>query len=158
MASEPQRNYREELSPSGLAIVTAEPNRESLEWYFPEVDPGEKPLGARVILQIRRTKKTSSGGIILHTETKETEKWNTQVAKVISMGAIAFCNRSTGEPWPEGAWVKPGDYVRCPRWGGDRWEIKVEGEEESSTFVIFNDHELISEVTRDPRDIKAFIL
>lgn len=152
-----QPQYKEEVTTSGLTIITND-TRKGMDWYFPEVDPGEKPLGARVILQIRRTKKTSDGGIILASETKETETWNTQVAKVISLGSIAFCNRSTGEPWPEGAWAKPGDFVRCPRWGGDRWEVKIDGEEEPALFVLFNDHEIETVITRDPRDIKAFIL
>ena len=24
--------------------------------------------------------------------------------------------------WPEGSWCEVGDYIRVPKWGGDRWE------------------------------------
>jgi len=129
-----------------------------LDWYFPKLDPGRRPLGARVIVQLRRTKKTSKGGIILQHETKVTEKWNDQVAMVVALGPIAFRNRETMAEWPEGIWTSPGKFVSVPRWGGDRWEKKVEGEEEEVTFVTFNDHELISEITEDPRNVNAYIL
>ena len=129
-----------------------------LQNAFPAVDCGQQPLGNRVIVQIRRTKKTSSGGLILVEDTKETEKWNTTVAKLIKLGPLAFKNRNTAESWPEGAWVEVGDYVRVPRWGGDRWEVAIEGEDEPALFVVFNDHELITKVTGDPLKIKAFIL
>jgi co-chaperonin GroES (HSP10) len=92
-------------------------------------------------------------------ETKETEKWNNQVAKVIAIGPLAFKKRDTLEPWPEGNWVEVGDYVRMPKWGGDRWEV-VYGDPklgETALFSIFNDHEVISKVTGDPLKVKAFL-
>jgi len=56
-------------------------NDAEMAWAFPSVDPGATPLGGRVMVQIRRSKKkTTKGGIVLVEETKETEKWNTQVA------------------------------------------------------------------------------
>jgi hypothetical protein len=64
------------------------------------------------------------------------------------------------ESWPEGAWAQVGDFVRVPKWGGDRWEIDFkdeQGAEGKCLFTFFNDHELIGKVTGDPRDIKAFI-
>jgi hypothetical protein len=34
-----------------------------LAWAFPSVDPGAKPLGGRILVQLRRTKKrTTSAG------------------------------------------------------------------------------------------------
>jgi co-chaperonin GroES (HSP10) len=130
---------------------------ESLGWYFPKVDPGALPLGGRVIVQYRRVKLKSAGGIILQDETRETEKWNTQVAMVVAVGPLAFKKRDTMEPWPEGTWADPGDFVRVPKYGGDRWEVGIDGEEEPALFGIFNDHELIAKVTGDPLRIKAYI-
>lgn len=130
---------------------------QTLAEAFPEVEPGAQPLGARVLVQLRTTKKTTSGGIIIVDETKETEKYNTQVARVIRKGPIAFHNRETGKPWPEGMWANNGDYVRVPRWGGDRWEVPVEGQEEPAYFVIFNDHELIAKIVGDPLAFRAHI-
>ncbi len=135
-------------------------NDAELAWAFPSVDPGAKPLGARVLVQLRRTKKkATSAGIILVEETKETEKWNNMVAKVIDIGPLAFKKRDTMEPWPEGSWCEVGDYLRVPKWGGDRWEVEVPGEkdEDAALFMVLNDHEIIAKLTGDPLAVKAFI-
>jgi co-chaperonin GroES (HSP10) len=135
-----------------------EEQADTLEWYFPDLEPGRKPFGARVLVQLRRAKTKTKGGIVIVEETKQTDKWNDQVARVVALGPLAFCNRETKEPWPEGAWAKVGDYVSVPRWGGDRWEKEIPGEDEKVTFCIFNDHELISLITEDPRNVAAYIL
>ena len=136
-------------------------NEAELAWAFPSVDPGAKPLGGRILVQLRRTKKKStSAGIILVEETKETEKWNNMVAKVIEIGPLAFKHRETMQSWPEGSWCVPGDFIRVPKWGGDRWEVKVPGEddmEDPALFMILNDHEVIAKVTGDPMAMRAFI-
>tara|TARA_R110000868_G_scaffold126363_2_gene333374 strand:- start:379 stop:804 length:426 start_codon:yes stop_codon:yes gene_type:complete len=125
---------------------------------FPAVDPEATPLGARILVQLRRSKsKTTKAGIILVEETRETEKWNNMVAKVIAIGPLAFKQRDTMAPWPEGSWCEIGDYLRVPKWGGDRWEVKVGEEEEPALFMILNDHEIIAKVTGNPLTMKAFI-
>lgn len=127
---------------------------------FPAVDPGATPLGARVLVQLRRSKKrTTNAGIILVEETKETEKWNNMVAKVIAVGPLAFKQRDTMEPWPEGSWCEVGDYLRVPKWGGDRWEVPVEDQpdEDPALFMILNDHEIIAKVTGNPLVMRAFL-
>lgn len=132
-----------------------------LAWAFPDVDPGQAPFGGRVIVQLRRVKKTAAGSrIILVSETKESEKWNNMIGKVITIGPLAFKNRETMASWPEGSWASVGDYVRVPRWGGDRWERAVPGEDETEDPVLFmtiNDHELIARVTDDPLSFKTFV-
>lgn len=132
-----------------------------IAWAFPSVDPGAKPLGGRILVQLRRTKKKTTGsGIILVEETKEAEKWNNMVAKVIEVGPLAFKNRDTMQGWPEGSWVVAGDYIRVPKWGGDRWEVKVPGEdhlEDAALFMILNDHEAIAKVTCSPLEMRSFI-
>ena len=135
-------------------------NDAELAWAFPSVDPGAKPLGARILVQLRRTKrKATSAGIILVEETKETEKWNNMVAKVIEIGPLAFKKRDSMDPWPEGSWCEPGDYIRVPKWGGDRWEVPVpnEKDEDPALFMVLNDHEVIAKLTGDPLAMKAFI-
>jgi len=127
---------------------------------FPAVDPGAKPLGARVLVQLRRTKKTvTASGIVLVSETRETEKWQNMVGKVIELGPIAFKKRDTMEPWVEGTWCEVGDYIRVPKWGGDRWEIPdpENQEEDPILFMVLNDHEVIAKLTGDPLAMKAFI-
>ena len=134
---------------------------QTLNEAFPNVDPMIKPLGARILVQLRAVKeKISSAGILLPEETKEAEKWNTQVGKVLAVGPIAFKKRDTNEPWPEGSWCDVGDYVRVIKWGGDRWEVDYTDEnglKGKALFTFFNDHELIGKITGDPRAIKAFI-
>ena len=133
----------------------------TLDEAFPVVDSGCAPLGARILVQFKQTpKKTTSSGIILVEETKDTEKWNTQVAKIVAIGPLAFKQRDTMLPWPEGSWAEIGEFVRVPKWGGDRWEVPLRENEdnpEMALFAIFNDHELISKVTGDPLKVKAFL-
>jgi co-chaperonin GroES (HSP10) len=131
-----------------------------LDWAFPVVPPGATPLGGRILVQLRRTKKKTSGsGIILVEETKETEKWQNMVAKVIYVGPLAFKHRDTMQSWPEGSWCEPGDFIRVPKWGGDRWEVDVPGQpdEDPALFAVFNDHEMIAKVTGDPLTMKAYL-
>lgn len=122
---------------------------------FPPIDPGIRLFGSRVLLQIRAAKRKTKGGILLSDETRDTEMWNTQVAKVRGIGPLAFKNRNTMEPWPEGAWVHEGSYVRVPKYGGDRWSVKTEDGE--IIFVIFNDLDLVGEITGDPLAMKSFL-
>jgi co-chaperonin GroES (HSP10) len=133
---------------------------QTLEEAFPEVEPLMAPYGARVLVQLRAVKeKVTSAGIFLPEDVKETEKWNTMIGKVIAIGPLAFKKRDSMESWPEGAWAQVGDYVRVPKWGGDRWEVDFEqdGVKGKALFTFFNDHELIGKVTGDPLKIKAFI-
>jgi len=130
-----------------------------LAFAFPEVESGQSPFGGRVIVQLRRIKK-KSGRIIIVDETKENEKWNNMVGKVVAIGPLAFRNRDTMQPWPEGTWAQIGDFVRVPRWGGDRWERKVSGEDDNEDPVLFmtiNDHELIALITDDPLSFNTFV-
>jgi co-chaperonin GroES (HSP10) len=126
-----------------------------LDEAFPAVDPGVEPFGSRVIVQIRTAKSKTAGGIILPEDTQETERWNTQVAKVIAVGSLAFHNRNTMQPWPEGSWCEVGDFVRAPKYGGDRWSVEADGKE--VLFVMFNDLDLLGRITGDPLSMKAYI-
>ena len=136
--------------------MTAEVLIDSMREAFPEANPGIVPFGSRVLVQIRTPKTKTASGIIIDNGSRDTERWNTQVGKVVSVGALAFKNRNTMDSWPEGSWCGPGDYVRVPKYGGDRWEVPLPGGE-SALFVIFNDLDIIGQVTGDPLAIRAFI-
>jgi co-chaperonin GroES (HSP10) len=131
-----------------------------LAWAFPDVPAGQAPLGGRVIVQLRRIKK-NAGKIILVEETKENEKWNNMIGRVVAIGPLAYRNRDTMSTWPEGSWAQIGDFVRVPRWGGDRWERAVINEENGDLnpvlFMTINDHEVIAKVTDDPLSFKAYV-
>lgn len=138
------------------AVLKPKYNYESLQEAFPEVDPGLMPFGSRVLVQIRSPKKKSAGGILLGNETVQTEADNTQVAKVITLGPVAFRNRDTLKIWPEGGWAKPGDYVRVPKYGGDRWNVAV-SDTVTAQFILFNDLNITGYITCDPLSVIAFI-
>ena len=59
---------------------------DGLDEAFPPCDAGVKPFGSRVLCQIRTPKTKTKGGIILTGDVRETEHYNTQVAKVIDVG------------------------------------------------------------------------
>ena len=136
-------------------------DQQEMAWAFPKVEPGMEPFGGRVTVQLRRIKqKTTNSGIVLVQETKESEKWNNMIGKVVALGPLAFKNRDTMQSWPEGTWAKVGDYVRVPKWNGDRWEVKVpdsDDKEDPVLFMTLNDHELISKVTANPLSFKAYV-
>ena len=134
-------------------------SEDALAEAFPAVDGGIQPFGSRVLVQIRTAKSKTAGGIILTNDTSDTEKWNTQIGKVVCVGPLAFKNRNTMESWPEGSWCKEGDFVRVAKYGGDRWEVPIPDAPKGDTamFVIFNDLDIMGSVKGDPLKVKAFI-
>lgn len=123
---------------------------------FPAADAGVQPFGSRVLVQVRNPKRKTASGIIIDMGSQDTEKWNTQVARVVDLGPLAFHNRNTMEPWPEGSWCKVGDFVRVAKYGGDRWEVPLPNGD-VGLFIIFNDLDIIGRVTGDPLAMRAFI-
>lgn len=115
---------------------------------FPEVDPGIAPFGSRVIVQIRKPVKRV-GSIYLADATIDAETHNMKVAKVVAVGPVAFKDRQTMKPWPEGAWAQPGDFVRVPKFGGDRWEV-ADSSDSKVWFAMIEDTDLIGLHTGDP--------
>jgi co-chaperonin GroES (HSP10) len=141
---------------------------QTLEQAFPNVDPQHEPFGTLILLQIKNAPTQTASGLVLNPTTTETEFDNTRVAKVLKLGGGAFKNRTTLERWPEGDWVKPGDYVRIGLYGGDRWRvhydtIQVRGldgtrdEKLFTEFALIEDLNLKAMITGDPRDVMAFL-
>lgn len=129
---------------------------DSMESAFPKANPGAEPFGNRVLVQLRSAKRRTAGGIVLPEEARSYEQWMTTIGKVIKLGPLAFKNRDTQEPWPEGVWAVEGDFVRVPKWGGDRWEVTI-GEDVSARYVIYRDVELIAKITGDPLSFKDYV-
>lgn len=133
---------------------------QTLEMAFPEVDPNEIPLGSKVLLQIKQPATKTTGGIVLSSYDIETEFDNTQVAKVLHVGPVAFRSRADLTPWPEGAWFMEGDYVRVSQHDGKRWTRPIPGTkgigiEERVTFVLMEELHVAS-VVRDPLAARGF--
>lgn len=132
-------------------------HEEAMSFAWPDIEPKLRAYGSRILVQIRRPKTVTDGGILIPEEARETEQWNTQVAKVIMLGPVAFRNRDTLEPWKEGDWCRVGTYVRCPKYGGDKWQKPVPGSQDPVLFCLFNDLDLLGEILGNPLDVKAFI-
>lgn len=113
---------------------------------FPEINPGVKPLGGRVLVQLRTTRSRTSGGLILASETREFNNQISQMARVVALGPLAYRGKSDGKAWPEGTWADVGDYVRVPKFGGDRFERSIPGKDDKAIFAIYLDHEIVSKV------------
>ena len=128
---------------------------QELHEAFPVVDPGVKPLGSRILIQIRSPETKSRGGIILTDGDKDTQYWNTTVARIVAVGPLAFRNRNDQQPWPEGEWCRAGDFVRAPRYGGDRWK-HTDDSGATGYFCLINDLDVLALITTDPLKIKAF--
>lgn len=174
---------------SGSSLLTT-PNSlsfkyDSLEEAFPAIDPGIKPVGACVLVQIRQPKRMSAGGVLLPGDARSTEHYNTQIAIVRDLGPLCFMTvkeipAAVGEvprdvmvPFVEGPWFKIGDYVRVPRYGGDRFDVPYDHvyrlknpetdhfenktEREEIIFVLFKSKDVIGLVTGNPLTMKAFL-
>lgn len=144
----------EVVNPYGRGLDVSD---KSVDEMFPVVDPEFLPFGHRVVVQIRRVVNKTSSGIILSTSTKETEAYNGQVAKLLSVGPLAFKKRTSGEEWPEGVWAKPGDYIKVPRWGGDRWTVDLNDGLEPVMLAILSDADLIGAYTGDISKVRSHL-
>ncbi len=134
----------------------------SVDEAFPAVEPGQAPLGSNALFQIRHPKTRTKGGIWLTQGDRSTEYYNTQVAKVIALGPLCFKAVESSDPraptlvdWPEGPWFKPGDFVRVPKYGGDRFEVPYGAEEvdvegrkirDFAIFCFFKCKDIISRI------------
>jgi len=156
---------------------------DSIEDAFPIAEPGRKPFGNNVLVQVRQPKTRTKGGLILSQDARSTEHYNTRVAKIVDVGPLCFSSthttfdadgkpRSHNVPWPEGPWFKVGNFVEIPQYGGQRFVVpfKVERDEfdpgpgkmvkktvtEEVTFAFFKAKDIIALITADPRQIKSY--
>lgn len=136
-----------------------EPDLRSEAECFPDVDPGVEIVGDRVLVQLRREKTTSKGGIILVDETKQTLRFNETVAKVIQIGPLAYKNIDDLAPWIEGPWCKVGDLVRTIKYGGDRFVVSPDDGGAPVVFITIGAREVISKIKtfEHAQKMKAFV-
>jgi len=136
-----------------------EPDLRSEEDCFPNIDPGVEILGDRVLVQLRREKTSSKGGILLVDETRQTLRFNETVAKVVSIGPLAYKSPDNLEPWPEGPWCQPGDLVRTIKYGGDRFVVQPDDDGAPVVFITLQAREVISKIKSFAfaQKMKAFV-
>ena len=136
-----------------------EPDLRSEEECFPAIDTGIDVAGDRVLVQLRREKTTSKGGIILVDETRQTLRFNETVAKVIQIGPLAYKSPEDLTPWPEGNWCNVGDLVRTIKYGGDRFVVQPDDEGSPVVFITLQAREVISRIKNFEyaQKMKAFV-
>ena len=136
-----------------------EPDTRSEIECFPEIETGIEVAGDRVLVQLRREKSTSKGGIILVDETRQTLRFNETVAKVVQIGPLAYKSPDTLEPWIEGPWCQVGDLVRTIKYGGDRFVVQPDDEDSPVVFITLQAREIISRIKsfEYAQKMKAFI-
>jgi len=136
-----------------------EPDTRSELECFPVIDCGVEVVGDRVLVQLRREKTTSKGGIILVDETKQTLRFNETVAKVVQIGPLAYKNLEDLSPWIEGPWCKEGDLVRTIKYGGDRFVVNPEDGGAPVVFITLQAREIISKIKsfEHAQKMKAFV-
>ena len=127
----------------------------ALDEAFPAFDPGARPCGSRILVQLRSPRK-KIGSLFITDNAQETEKWNTQVARVVAVGPLAFKHRDSQKDWAEGAWCQPGDYVRFNKYIGDRWDVQL-SDDRTASFILINDLEVTAVIYGDPLAVKAFL-
>ena len=136
-----------------------EPDTRSELECFPEIDHGIEVAGDRVLVQLRREKSTSKGGIILVDETKQTLRFNETVAKVRQIGPLAYKSPDDLKDWIEGPWCQVGDLVRTIKYGGDRFIVNPDDDGSPVVFITIQAREIISRIKsfEYAQKMKAFV-
>lgn len=137
-------------------------DHDRLAYAFPDADLPYLPMGTKIVVQLRTPgdyKILGNGQKFYFTdETKDADKFNIQTGVVRALGPVAYKNRLTLESFPEGAWVKPGDFVRVPKYGGDRVGTPTkDGTNREAIFLTVNDTDVLGLVNGDPLAIKAIL-
>lgn len=158
------------VAPEALPVAqvikaTGRKYTDELQFAFPDVVPPYVPLGTRILVQLRAPggMKTLANGhkFYLPDETVDFEKMVVQTALVRSLGPAAFKSRGpTMQNWPEGDWCVPGEFVRIPRYGGDRVAVPLNDEQNRDViFMTMEDKDVIGLIpTRhDPLSVKQVI-
>jgi co-chaperonin GroES (HSP10) len=92
------------------------------------------PTGFRVLVELDRLEKTSTGGIILAREGGDRRhQAGQETATVVALGPTAFKGFDDGEPW-----CKVGDRVRIVRYSGNT----IEDEKNEKMYSIINDEDV----------------
>lgn len=107
------------------------------------------PQGWKILVEKKKPKEKTDGGIILTDKSKEEESYMTICAKIVRIGPLCWHDRETGEPWRGPRWAKEGDWVIIPKFT----QFKLEIDEREYRFI--NDDEVIA-VVPDPTKIKVF--
>jgi hypothetical protein len=138
-----------------VAEVLGDRYTAEMKQAFPDVPlPYGVPFGYLALLQLRMP-RDKVGSFFMPDDVKDIEQYRTQSALVRACAPMAFHDRQNGKPWSEGAWYKPGDFIRCPMYGGDRFDIELGVGGQKVTFMFIKDADAVAPVVGDPLTIKT---
>lgn len=99
-------------------------------------DTGIRPTEFKVLIQPNEVEEVTKGGIILASQTKDTEKYATIEGLIIAASHLAFSYASAAE-W-DGRKPGPGDRVIFAKYAGIRH--KANGQE----YLLVNDKDIVA--------------
>lgn len=129
---------------------------ETIEGSFPTLNPGVKPFGSRILVQLKIAATKTEGGLEIGDSATQTEFDNTKVARVVAIGPGAFRSRETLELWPEGEWCQVGTFVRIPLHTNSQNSWTIPHGDHRVGFAMIDDLQLLGEQP-DPFYIKAWL-
>lgn len=127
---------------------------QSIDDAFPKIDHGHEPCLSNYLVQVRRAKTKTKGGLYIPEDSRKSEAANTTVGMVVALGPICFKDAKSGKAWVEGPSFKEGDFLRIPRYGGFRFSIQHEGEEVD--FVLFDHLQQLAKI-KDPLSVISYL-
>ena len=139
------------------ASTVYRPTAQQMLNWFPVVDPGMVPFGSRVLVQLKKARKKTLGGIELSEDTIDAERDNTQVALVRAVGPLSYRKRDTLAEWPERLWCQPGSIVRVPRYGQHERFTFPDAQGDMIEFRLYDDFQMLGRVTSDPDRFRAYL-
>lgn len=135
---------------------------EKLAYSFPDVVPPYLPCGKNILVQLRTpgNYKILANGqkFFFADESVDYDKMNMQTCIVRALGPVAYRHRLTMETFPEGEWCVPGEFMRVPKFGGDRVGVPINDEQKRTAyFVMINDTDAVGQVYGDPLALQGII-
>lgn len=120
--------YYGAIPAADLAGIDLSPliSKYSLDDLYPLIDPGERPLCDRVLIQYQRVPAKTRGGILRPDDVRDIDQRVTAIAVVRAIGPQAFTDWTTGEVWggADGKpWYGVGSFIRVPIYGGMRFYV-----------------------------------
>lgn len=137
-----------------LCVANKDYTEEAKRKFFPDIDPGIKPVGNQILIMGMFIPPKSTGGIILSDDFKLSESYDIALGKIVAFGPLAFRNKQTLENWNEGNWAEIGDIIYLPRTG---YRLSKKVAENTYSFVLINDAD-VKAVIRDLQGLSLFNL
>jgi len=156
-----------------IGDIDAETRKKILEYFPSHVNPGIQPTGDFILIQYQLP-PNKVGSLYIPETGMDIFKAEIVVARVLALGPLAFRNKSPSldengqilrnpdgsavfEEWPEGAYVRPGQFVRSVKMAPDRWG--VEDPNSSGRLIGFGlcrERDIAGVIIGNPLDIKKY--